>query len=46
MCALLHAMYFFAAKDESLRKIMKEIEHLTEDSNKLQQILDVIVTMR
>lgn len=35
-----------AAKDESLRKIMKEIEYLTDDSNKLQQILDVIMTMR
>lgn len=35
-----------SAKDENLRKIMREIDHLTEDCSKLQQILDVVVTLR
>lgn len=34
------------AKDENVRRIMKEIEHLSEDSNKLQQILDLASSLR
>lgn len=37
---------FVSAKDENIRKMIKEIENLTEDSQKLQQILEVIVTLR
>lgn len=38
--------FFFAAKDENIRKIMREIEHLTDDCNKLQQILEVVISLR
>lgn len=34
------------AKDENIRRIMKEIEHLSEDSSKLQQILDLASNLR
>jgi cytochrome c-type biogenesis protein CcmH/NrfF len=34
------------AKDENVRRIMKEIEHLSEDSSKLQQILDLASNLR
>ena len=34
------------AKDENVRRIMKEIEHLIEDSNKLQQILEISTNLR
>ncbi|XP_031626312.1 uncharacterized protein LOC116342734 [Contarinia nasturtii] len=34
------------AKDENVRKIMKEIEHLTEDCTKLQQVLDITLSLR
>lgn len=34
------------AKDENVRRIMKEIEHLSEDSSKLQQMLDLAATLR
>lgn len=37
---------FFIAKDENVRKIMREIEHLTEDCTKLQQILDIALSLR
>lgn len=34
------------AKDENIRRMINEIENLTEDSNKLQQILDLVSTLR
>lgn len=34
------------AKDENVRKIMREIEYLTEDCTKLQQMIDIAVTLR
>ncbi|KAL7038622.1 hypothetical protein ACKWTF_009632 [Chironomus riparius] len=34
------------SKDENVRRIMKEIEHLIEDSNKLQQILEISTNLR
>ncbi|CRL02246.1 CLUMA_CG015133, isoform A [Clunio marinus] len=34
------------SRDENVRRIMKEIEHLTEDSNKLQQIFDLTTSLR
>lgn len=34
------------AKDEHIRKIIREIEHLTDDCNKLQQILEVVISLR
>lgn len=34
------------AKDENVRRMMKEIEHLSEDSSKLQQILDLSANLR
>lgn len=37
---------FFIAKDENIRRMINEIENLTEDSNKLQQILDLVSTLR
>lgn len=37
---------FFAAKDENVRKIMREIENLTEDCTKLQQMLDITLSLR
>jgi Ca2+-binding EF-hand superfamily protein len=36
----------FSAKDENIRRMINEIENLTEDSNKLQQILDLVSTLR
>lgn len=38
--------FYFTAKDENIRRIMKEIEHLSEDSSKLQQLLDMSSTLR
>ena len=38
--------FHFAAKDENVRRIMKEIEHLSDDSSKLQQMLDLSATLR
>lgn len=35
-----------SAKDENVRKIMREIEYLTEDCTKLQQILDITLSLR
>ncbi|XP_040160849.1 uncharacterized protein LOC120898711 isoform X1 [Anopheles arabiensis] len=34
------------SKDENVRRIMKEIEHLTEDSSKLIQISDLTASLR
>ncbi|XP_063700137.1 rho guanine nucleotide exchange factor 17 [Culicoides brevitarsis] len=34
------------SKDENVRRIMKEIEQLTEDCNKLQQISELTVSLR
>lgn len=39
-------IHLFSAKDENVRKIMREIEHLTEDCTKLQQILDITLSLR
>lgn len=37
---------FSLAKDENIRKIMKEIEQLSEDSNKIHQISDLAASLR
>lgn len=37
---------FPTAKDENVRRIMKEIENLSEDSSKLQQMLDIAANLR
>lgn len=34
------------SKDENIRRIMKEIEHLSDDSNKLTQIFDLAASLR
>ncbi|XP_037942979.1 uncharacterized protein LOC119675833 isoform X2 [Teleopsis dalmanni] len=33
-------------KDENLKRIMNEIENLAEDCNKLQQIMDITITLK
>jgi hypothetical protein len=38
--------FHFSAKDENVRRIMKEIEYLNEDSSKLQQMLDIASNLR
>lgn len=42
----MYSYSFSAAKDENVRKIMREIEYLTEDCTKLQQILDIAMSLR
>lgn len=37
---------FILAKDENVRRIMKEIEHLSEDCSKLQQLLELSSSLR
>lgn len=37
---------FFLAKDDNLRKIIKEIEYLSEDYSKLQQIGEIAIGLR
>lgn len=39
-------MLFSTAKDENLRRIMKEIQALSEDNNKLQQMLEIASSLR
>lgn len=39
-------MCLVSAKDENLRKMIKEIENLTEDFGKLQQIADITTSLR
>lgn len=39
-------LFLILAKDENLRKIIKEIEHLSEDYGKLQQMADIASTLR
>lgn len=54
VCSVYHRQHYIltlkhiiiTAKDENVRKIMREIEHLTEDCTKLQQILDIILSLR
>lgn len=41
-----HFFSLIIAKDENVRRIMKEIEQLTEDCNKLQQISELTVSLR
>lgn len=36
----------FLAKDESVRKMMREIEHLSEDHAKIQKIMDIMNSIR
>lgn len=36
----------FPAKDENIRRLVCEIEQLTDDSNKLQQITDITASMK
>lgn len=45
---LINALHDFLilAKDENVRRIMKEIEHLSDDCNKLQQIWDLTANLR
>lgn len=38
--------YFFVAKDENVRRIMREIEILSEDSSKIQQISEISSNLR
>lgn len=42
----LNLFFSHTAKDENVRKIMREIEYLTEDCTKLQQILDIALSLR
>lgn len=35
-----------SAKDENVRKIIKEIENLSDDYNKLQQVFDIVSNLR
>lgn len=39
-------IHFFTAKDENVRKLMKEIETLSIDCSKLQQMLDIATTLK
>lgn len=38
--------YYIIAKDENIRKIMREMTDMADDCNKLQQILEIVVTLR
>lgn len=44
--SIVSLLLFPLAKDESVRKMMREIEHLSEDNAKIQKIIDIMNSIR
>lgn len=52
LCLLLYVQkkfseifFFVSVKDENLRRMMREMEYLTEDVNTLSQMVDLVATL-